>query len=158
MTIVKILMEIPAMIGFKATNFNVKTTATWEEKKKGHFVTTEWKTPLPFSCPPSFGGIDQPSPEDLFLAAVATCTLTTILHLCDRLHTGPESLSVMTSATVHFDEKTNDFSISSIQCTINISGEEFLLERVCYLVPKYCLIGKNIKPKINYKININTAP
>ena len=146
------------MIGLKAKNFNVKATATWEEKKMGNFITTEWKTPLPFSCPPSFGGTALPSPEDLFLAAVATCTLTTILQLCDRLHTEPENLSVTTSAKVQFNKTINDYEFSSIMCTIKISGEKFLLERACELIPKYCIIGKNIKPKITYDIHINQAP
>lgn len=146
------------MIGLEAKNFDVKTTATWEEKKRGYFVTTEWPHLLPFSCPPAFGGIDRPSPEDLFLASIATCTLTTILHICNSLHTKPESLNVTTTATVRYDKETNDFIFSTITCIINIKGEEFLLERACELIPKYCIIGKNIKPNINYNININTPP
>ncbi|MHA2245019.1 MAG: OsmC family protein [Candidatus Hodarchaeales archaeon] len=146
------------MIRQKAKNFDVKTTATWEEKKIGNFVTTKWKTPLPFSCPPSFGGTNLPSPEDLFLAAVATCTLTTILQLCDSLRTEPENLSVTTSAKVQFNKRINDYEFSAIFAKIKISGEKFLLERACDLIPKYCIIGKNIKPPITYDIQINQAP
>lgn len=146
------------MTGFKAESFNVKTTAIWEEEKRGRFVTTEWKEPIEFSCPPSFGGTALPSPEDLFLASVATCTLSTILHICDKLHTKPESLSVTTSAVFEFDTKTNDFFVSTINCSINIYGEKFLLERACELIPKYCVIGKSIKPTINYEVNINPSP
>lgn len=146
------------MIGYNAKKLNLKTTAVWEEKKRGYFITTEWKEPLPFSCPPSFGGVDRPSPEDLFLAAIATCTLTTILHLCDSLHTQPNTLSVTTSATVQFNKNVNDFEFSFIKCIINISGEKFLLERACELIPKYCIIRKNIKPQIVYEVNINSTP
>jgi uncharacterized OsmC-like protein len=148
-------LRIITMINPEAKNFDVKATAIWEEEKRGHFVTTEWKTPLPFSCPSTFGGIDLPSPEDLFLAAIATCTLATILQICDRLHTNPESLSVATSSTVQFNESLNDYEFSSIKCVINISGDKFLLERACDLIPKYCIIGKNIKPEITYDINID---
>ena len=150
-------MGIFAMLNPEAKNFDVNATAVFEEEKRGHFVTTEWKTPLPFSCPTSFGGTGLPSPEDLFLAAIATCTLATILQICERLHTRPESLSVATSSTVQFNESISDYEFSSIKCVINISGDKFLLERTCDLIPKYCLIGKNIKPQIVYDINITQA-
>lgn len=145
------------MINPEAKNFDVNATAIWEEEKRGHFVTTEWKTPLPFSCPVSFGGTDLPSPEDLFLAAIATCTLATILQICDRLHTKPESLSVATFATVRFNDSISDYEFSSIKCVVNISGDKFLLERACDLIPKYCLIGKNIKPQVIFDLNITQA-
>ena len=145
------------MIRHEAKNFDVKSTATWEEKSRGHFVTTEWKTPLPFSCPPSFGGIDRPSPEDLFLASIGTCTLTTILQICDSLRTEPKTLTVTTSATVQYNKSEKDYEFSKIQCSINVSGEKFLLERACDLISKYCFIGKNIKPTIVYNFNIKPA-
>ncbi|MFX0014407.1 MAG: OsmC family protein [Promethearchaeota archaeon] len=143
------------MLKSNIKNLDVQTIAIWEKKKEGFFVTTNWKKPVPFSCPPVFGGNDQPSPEDLFLSAIATCTLTTILHLCDSLHTTPKSLSVTTKATLEFNKENNDFFFSVIKCLINIHGESFLLERACELIPKYCVIGKNIKPKVTYEVNIN---
>jgi uncharacterized OsmC-like protein len=150
-------MEITVMIGHEAKKFEVRTTITWEEKKRGNFVTTDWKTPLPFSCPPLFGGTERPSPEDLFLASIGTCTLTTILHICDRLRTEPKTLTVTTYATVQYEKVINDYEFSEIQCSINISGDKFLLERACDLTPKYCFIGNNIKPTIVYNFNIKSA-
>ncbi|MFX1284103.1 MAG: OsmC family protein [Promethearchaeota archaeon] len=145
------------MIKPEAKSFVIKTVATWEEKRKGSFITTEWKEPLPFSCPPVFGGTNHPSPEDLFLAAVATCTLSTILQLCDSLRTEPETLKVTTSAEILFNTSKNDYEFSTIKCKINISGDVFLLQRVCDLIPKYCIIGKHIKPAVNYEIKIEPA-
>ncbi len=131
----------------------LESKAIWEKNKKGKFSTTLFPTNIPFSCPPEFGGSSEPSPEDLFLAAISTCTVTTILHICDSLHTQPNSLNVTTSSSlVYLPEKNYEFS--NINCKISLTGDHFLLERVCELVPKYCLIGKSIIPKINYQFEI----
>lgn len=133
----------------------LENKAIWEKNKKGKFFTTLFPTKIPFSCPPEFGGSNEPSPEDLFLAAISTCTITTILHICDSLHTQPNSLNVTTSCSlIYLPEK--DYEFSNIVCKISITGDRFLLERVCELVPKYCLIGRSIIPKINYEFEILT--
>ncbi|MHA2327349.1 MAG: OsmC family protein, partial [Candidatus Hodarchaeales archaeon] len=126
-----------------------------EKNKEGHFLTAEYPEKLPFSCPLAFGGNNKPSPEDLFIVSIAACTLTTILHLCDSLHTEPKTLRVTTSADIQFNEHLNSYEFSSIDCTIIITGDEFLLKRACELVSKYCLVGKSIIPTINYTFSIN---
>ncbi|MHA2317290.1 MAG: OsmC family protein [Candidatus Hodarchaeales archaeon] len=131
------------------------SVATWRKQKKGDFCTTDYSDPLPFSCPSVLGGIETPSPEDLFLSSIATCTVTTLLHMCDKLHTSPNSLQVHTSAYLRLIDETN-YQFQSINCEIEISGEEFLLERACELIPKYCAVSNAIKPEINYHVTLNT--
>jgi organic hydroperoxide reductase OsmC/OhrA len=130
------------------------SVATWRKQKKGDFCTTDYSDPLPFSCPSVLGGIETPSPEDLFLSSIATCTVTTLLHMCDKLHTSPNSLQVNVSAYLHLIDETN-YQFQSINCEIEISGEEFLLERACELIPKYCAVSNAIKPEINYHVTLN---
>ena len=134
---------------------NVETTAIWEKKKHGHVLRNGFTEKIPFGCPPEFGGeTNLPTPEDLFLASIATCTLTSLLRICESLRTTPKSLNVTTSAVLEFKKEKNDFAFSTIKCKINISGDEFLLERACQLIPKYCIIGKSIIPKIEYENDI----
>ena len=130
------------------------SVATWRKEKKGDFCTTDYSKPLPFSCPSILGGIETPSPEDLFLSSIATCTVTTLLHMCDKLHTSPNSLQVNVSAYLRLIDGTN-YQFQTINCEIEISGEEFLLERACELIPKYCAVGNAIKPEINYHVTLN---
>ena len=131
------------------------SAATWENEKEGIFRTTEYSDPLPFSCPSELGGIETPSPEDLFLSSIATCTLTTLLHICDKLHTSPNSLQVKVSAYLRLIDSSN-YQFQEINCEIDVSGEEFLLERACELIPKYCAVGNAIKPDISYHITLNS--
>ena len=128
--------------------------ATWIKEKEGTFVTTEYNTPVSFSCPPVLGGNEFPSPEDLFLASIATCTLTTVLHMCDRLRTSPEELNVNVSGKLVLVDVNYEFT--DIKCIINVSGDEFLLDRACELAIKYCAIGNAIKSPIKYSIVINS--
>jgi uncharacterized OsmC-like protein len=131
-----------------------ETTAIWEKKKQGNFKTTHLKENTPFSCPPVFGGTEEPSPEDLFLVSIASCTLTTILHICDSLRSEPEKLKVTTRANMVFNKSEGFYEFSKIKCLIEAQGEEFLLKRACELAPKYCLVGKSVRPDIIYEYNI----
>lgn len=130
------------------------SAATWRKEKEGDFLTTEYSDPLPFSCPSVLGGIGTPSPEDLLLSSIATCTTTTLLHMCDKLHISPDSLQVKVSAYLRLIDDTN-YQFQDIKCEIEVSGEEFLLERACELIPKYCAVGNAIRPEINYHVTIN---
>jgi uncharacterized OsmC-like protein len=145
------------VLRFDKKELKVKTKAIWEKKKYGHVVKTNFPEKIPFGCPPEFGGeTNRPTPEDLFLSSIATCTLTSLLRICDSLRTTPNSLDVTTLANLRFNKTSNDFEFSTIKCIINISGDEFLLKRACQLVPKYCIIGKSIIPKITYDTNIQS--
>jgi len=145
------------VLRYKNNELNVKTTAIWEKKKYGYVIKPDFSEKIPFGCPPEFGGeTNRPTPEDLFLGSIATCTLTSLLRICDSLRTTPTSLDVTTLATLEFNKTKNDFEFSSIKCIVNVSGDEFLLERACKLIPKYCIIGKSIIPKIIYENNISS--
>ena len=132
-----------------------KVSANWKKEKKGEFYTTEYSDSFPFSCPSVLGGIETPSPEDLFLSAIATCTVTTLLHMCDKLHTSPDSLQVKVSAYLRLIDAAN-YVFQAINCQIDVSGEEFLLERACELIPKYCAVSNAIQPEIYYQVTLNS--
>jgi uncharacterized OsmC-like protein len=131
------------------------STATWTKDKLGNFRTTEFSDSLPFSCPSVLGGISTPSPEDLFLTSIATCTVTTLLHMCDRMHTTPNSLQVIVRGSIRLIDDTN-YHFEAINCEIDVSGEEFLLERACELIPKYCVVSNAIKTEIIYHVTLNS--
>lgn len=132
-----------------------ETEVIWEKEKQGHFKTTHFKNNTPFSCPPEFKGTDEPSPEDLFIASIASCTLTTILHICDSLRTEPEKLKVTARTQMFFNKSEGFYEFSEINCLIEAQGEEFLLKRACELAPKYCLVAKSVKPDIIYEYHID---
>lgn len=136
------------------TKMHFDISAKWTKDKEGVFSTTESRDSFLFSCPTALGGIDTPSPEDLFISAIATCTLTTLLHICDSLRTTPERLAVNVSADLKL-QKTSNYEFEDIKCDIILAGDEFLLERACEIIPKLCAISNAIKPEIEYNVTIN---
>ncbi len=60
------------------------TSLSWTEGKKG-LLSSTGKPPIVIACPPEFGGPDGFwSPEDLLVASVEVCIMTTFLHLMRR--------------------------------------------------------------------------
>ncbi|MHA1995656.1 MAG: OsmC family protein [Candidatus Hodarchaeales archaeon] len=131
------------------------TTATWDKDKEGSFLTTDYTKPILFSCPPKLGGIETPSPEDLFLSAIATCTLTTLLHICDSLRITPNTLEVSVSGDLRLIEASS-YEFENIKCRLVVTGDKFLLERACEKVPKLCVVSNSIKSLITYEVIINS--
>ncbi len=138
-----------------AEKMHFTSSATWEKEKEGSFLTTDYSKPLLFSCPPNLGGIETPSPEDLFLSAIATCTLTTLLHICDSLRTAPNSLEVSVSGDLCLKEAAN-YEFENVHCQLEVTGDEFLLERACEKVPKLCVVSNSITPLVTYDVIINS--
>ncbi|MHA1978191.1 MAG: OsmC family protein [Candidatus Hodarchaeales archaeon] len=138
-----------------AEKMQFSTSATWEKDKEGSFLTTDYSKPILFSCPPELGGIETPSPEDLFLSAIATCTLTTLLHICDSLRTTPDTLKVGVSGELRLINASN-YEFENIQCRLEVTGDEFLLERACEKVAKLCVVSNSIKPLVTYDVMINS--
>ena len=133
--------------------------AIWSKDKYGKLYTTQLgNNSIGFACPIPFGGVvDKISPEEMFLASIATCTLTTILHLKDKVRTTLEKLSVSLKSGI-IQKENNDYEFKDINCDIIMSGskdDEFLFERICSLAPKHCLIKKSITKKITYSFTIN---
>lgn len=134
--------------------------AIWSKDKYGKLYTSQLgKNCIDFSCPIPFGGVEgKISPEEMFLSSLATCTLTTILHLIDKVRTTIDKLSVsIESSIIKLDNQ--DYEFNEIICNINLYGkdpdDEFLYERICSLTPNYCLIKKSISNKILYNFLIN---
>ena len=151
-----VILSVLSMSSNQAINeIYFSTSANWKKEKKGEFITTESSESFPFSCPSVLGGIETPSPEDLLLSAIATCTVTTLLHMCDKLHTSPDSLQVKVSAYLRLIDGAN-YEFQDINCHVDVSGEEFLLERACELIPKYCAVSNAIRPEISYLVTINS--
>jgi uncharacterized OsmC-like protein len=138
-----------------AEKMHFTTSATWDKDKEGSFQTTKYSKNLLFSCPPELGGIETPSPEDLFLSAIATCTLTTLLHICDSLRVTPDSLEVIVSGDLRLIGASN-YEFENIHCRLEVTGDEFLLERACEKVPELCVVSNSIKPLITYDVIINS--
>ncbi len=138
-----------------SNDLSFSSEAVWKDKKRGYYYTTDINNNFHFSCPQMFGGSpeDGISPEELFLSSIATCTLTTILHMCEKLQTNPLELNVKARGSLSTDG-IGDYEFNPIRIIIDMKGDKFLLQRAAELAQKYCLIGKSVNITLNYEVNI----
>jgi len=123
----------------------------WIEGKKAS-LSFDGKASLEFSYPPAFGGLEGlPCPEELFIAAVNACTLTSFLYFAERLGLKFKGYSCTAEGSL---EKTAEghhvFSKIVLKPTVKLeSGEdEAKARKVFEYVEKFCIVSRSIEGKV----------
>ena len=130
--------------------FIYKTIVKWVESKKGELSASD-KHSIEVATPPEFKGHKGIwTPEDLFVASVNACIMTTFLYYAERsklAFTGYES-----SAEGILEKKVTDFMISVITIIpkIKLSSSEDVqkAKEIIELSEKNCFISNSMKTKI----------
>lgn len=140
--------------------FIFKTNIKWIEGKKGKLYSSD-KPSFEFSTPPEFRGPDGFwSPEDLFLASINSCIMTTFIHFVEKEPLVFLSYESETEGEVSFEEGKLIFSSVTVRPVIKVKNESDK-EKAKQLINKserYCLISASVKSKITVltKIEIST--
>ena len=137
--------------------FVYKNSIRWEGERRG-IVSSDNKPSFKVATPPEFKG--HPgiwSPEDLFVASVNVCIMTTFLHYAERNKL--EFLSYKSDAEGVLEIIDNNFMFSEIKIRpllavkkdSDINKAKDLIE----LSEKNCLISNSIKSKVSVIPEIN---
>ncbi|MDX1583478.1 MAG: OsmC family protein [Thermoanaerobaculia bacterium] len=139
-------------------HFEYQTSVRWTEGRKGTIRAPE-RPELTFASPREFGGEGGMwTPEDFFVAAVNTCTMTTFLALADR-----EGLQV---ATYECDatgllEYVEGYEFTRVALRPHIEiVDESQLDLARRLVDKAhdrCLIAKSVRSDVLLEPAISVA-
>ena len=126
---------------------------TWQDGKKGKF-TIEGKPSLEIATPEEFGGPrGYLSPEDLFVASVNSCLMTTFLYFADKKKVKIKNYASEAIGTL--SKGLKGFSFSEIEVKIDILAEDNEVQKkipeLIELAKKYCLVSNSIKTKIKLK-------
>ncbi|NOZ64156.1 MAG: OsmC family peroxiredoxin [Caldiserica bacterium] len=130
-------------------SFVFKTKVKWEENKKGEIWSS--KTPrIKISTPPEFKGPEGFwSPEELFLASVNTCIMTTFLYFKDKFSFHLFSYESEIEGAVSFKEGKLSFTSITIYPRIKVKkGEISRAKSAMKKTEEYCLISNSIRPKV----------
>ncbi|MCL6087519.1 MAG: OsmC family protein [Actinobacteria bacterium] len=134
-----------------------KNSLIWEGERKG-IVFSDNKPGFSVATPPEFKGhAGIWSPEDLFIASVNTCIMTTFLYYAERNKL--EFISYKSDAEGVLEFLDNKFVFSEIRIKplvgikkdTDISKAKNLME----LSEKNCLISNSIKPQVKVTPEIN---
>lgn len=131
----------------------------WDRDKIGWLTTGNHKEEIKYGCPIAFGGEDgRITPEGMLISSITACMLSTILHLSDRFRFKPTKLNVNSDGVIRQQENSGIFNFEKVIVNITFNGEEdddYILERISSLAPKYCLVVKSINIDVEYNFILN---
>ena len=134
----------------KSRKFIYRTTVSWIEEKKG-FLYSSGKPTIEVATGPEFKGHEGIwTPEELFVASVNSCIMTTFLYYAERKSV--EFLSYESEAEGILERVENQFMFSEIKVRPRIivasSDKSEKVKELIGLSEKSCLISNSIKSKV----------
>ena len=137
-------------IGVKPRGFVYRINLKWTESKKG-VLSSPGKPKIEVATPPDFRG--HPgiwSPEELFVASVNVCIMTTFLYYAQRENV--KFLSYESSAEGVLEKSERGLAFTSIKVipkiTVRLINDIEKIKNLIYLSEKNCLISNSIKSKV----------
>lgn len=139
--------------------YTYQTQLKWTGERKG-ILSCEGKPDIMVATPPEFGG--HPgiwSPEDIFLASVEVCTLTTFLWFVNKEHVKLKSYNSEASGTVEMVGGMFKFSSITVKLRIGVSSEDdrTVVEKIVKKVSRACLISNSIYTDVHIESEIIVA-
>ena len=123
-----------------------RTNIKWIGLKKG-ILSSEGKPDINVACPPEFGGHPNIwSPEDLFLASIEVCTMTSFLYLAARSKITINSYESKAKCSAKLVDGV--FKLTDINIFIKIHApsdyKKERIEKLLEKLPKICLVSNSI--------------
>ena len=136
--------------------YNYTTQLEWTGEKKG-MLRCEGKPDIMVACPPEFGGHPNIwSPEDIFLASVEICTMTTLLWFTNKENIILKSYSSVASGMVELSGGVFQFSSITVKIKVCVSSKDdsSRVERLFKKVERACLITNSITTNVHIESEI----
>ena len=147
-------MSTPHM---KPKTWRYENTVTWQGEKKG-VLSAAGKPDVRVATPPEFRG--HPgiwTPEDMFLASVNCCIMTTFLYFADRMHIELVSYRSTAEGTVASQPDGLLFTEVTVKPHVTVASEEDrekaqeALERS----ENSCLISRSIQTEVAVQARVD---
>ncbi|KPJ77420.1 MAG: hypothetical protein AMK72_01005 [Planctomycetes bacterium SM23_25] len=136
----------------------------WEKDKQGT-LTARTNPPLAVGTPPDFGGPEGVwSAEELFVASVGSCLMSTFLYFADRFDVPLKAYSSV--STGRMEKTPGGLRFTSIDVTIRVTvPDEEARERAAPLrlrekIEKYCPVSTalNCPVRVTLDLHAGAAP
>ena len=137
--------------------YTYRTAVKWTEQKKG-VITCGGKPKIQVATPPEFKGHEGIwSPEDLFVASVNVCVMTTFLAVAERA--GLAFLSYESEAEGRLELVEGKFQVTAIvlrpRIMLQPGGDPTKAKEVIEKAEANCLISNSIKTRVSLEATIN---
>jgi organic hydroperoxide reductase OsmC/OhrA len=126
------------------------TNLEWTSEKKG-IMKSNNKPDITVACPPEFGGhAGIWSPEDLFVASVEVCMLTTFLWYIKKENIAIRSYNSEAEGTVEMTAGVFRFSLIEVKMKIELCDEKDYkqIKKILRKVKRACLISNSMNTEV----------
>jgi len=137
-----------------ARSLEFKAKLIWDGESGGEAKVRKSKD-LKLDMPVEFGGKGRyPCPDELFLAGLAGCLLTTFLYFRNKLSFYMEHFEILTGGKL--SAESDGYRIGGIEATIRVKtnrSEKTKVRRCIELTKKYCHITRTLEKAIPIRIS-----
>ncbi len=134
----------------RAKSYSYPTSVQWIGEKKGTMTVTG-KPSVEVATPPEFKGHEGIwSPEDLFVASVNSCIMTTFLAFADRAGLGFEKFESEAEGLLEFVDGKFLFTKIVVRPRVTLrSGEDKgKAEEILHKAERNCLVSNSIRTEV----------
>lgn len=143
----------------KHKTFTYRASVQWLEKRSG-LLGSGGKPEIRVSSPPEFKGEEGVwSPEDLFVAAVNICTMTTFLAFAQKKELPLERYASTAEGTLAFQDGSYRFTHVVVRPTIVVRDESSVdaAKTIIHDAHEKCLISNSIMGDVTVEPEIQVA-
>lgn len=146
-------------MGLEPRTYIYSTSLRWTGEHKGT-LSCEGKPDVPVACPPEWGG--HPgiwSPEDLFVASLEVCTMTTFLFLLEKHRGRLVSYSSVASGAARMVEGSFVFDEVAVEVSVKVPAEGDVAKaaRAFEEIEGLCMVTNSVKCRVMVKPRISVA-
>jgi len=137
-------------VTIRAKSYSYPTSVQWTGEKKGT-MTVAGKPSVEVATPPEFKGHEGIwSPEDLFVASVNSCIMTTFLAFADRAGLGYEKFESEAEGLLEFVDGRFLFTKIVVRPRVALrSGEDKgKAEEILQKAERNCLVSTSIRTEV----------
>ena len=149
-------MAAPPRMKYKSFTYTVGTT--WNSGRQG-VLRSDTKPEMQVASPPEFKGVPGLwTPEDLFVAAVDTCQMTTFLALAARAQLPLVSYTSNATGSLEFTDGGYRFTRVRLEPTIVVEATvtREAVEQLVHDAHRACLVARSLNCEIDVEPDIQT--
>lgn len=147
-------------VRIKPRSWQYANSVNWTDGKRG-ILSAAGKPDLSVATPPDFGGHEGVwSPEDMFVAAVNCCIMTTFLYYRGKENFDLVSYSSVAEGTLHYGEEGLAFTVVKVKPTVAVASESDIekAERAIQRAESACLVSQSVRSDIIIEAQVQLTP
>jgi peroxiredoxin-like protein len=139
--------------------FEYTTNTTWKQNRIGT-IGSNGKPALEVASPPEFKGVPGVwTPEDMFVAAIETCHMTTFLAFASRANIGLKSYESNAKGILDFDDGGYRFTKVLLTPHVVVDARTDIDEVLdtMHNAHKSCLVGRSVTTNIEVQPTVTVV-